>query len=81
MKNSCLIIVSEWVYDWYNPDNDSLVSLINPRGPSGEYKISKGISWFYDSKDNNGEPLKFGIHMTEIRYQSPRETGNNGFGF
>jgi len=74
--------ISEWVSDWYNPEKDSLVSLMNPKGPSnGEMKISKGISWFYDSKNEEGKPLKYGIHMPEIRYQSPRNTRNDGFGF
>ena len=74
--------VGEWVSDWYNPEKDSLVSKINPKGPPyGEYKISKGISWFYDSKDENGKPLEYGIYMPEVRYQSPRNTRNDGFGF
>ncbi len=74
--------VSEWVSDWYNPDKDNLVSLVNPQGPpDGRDKISKGLSWFYNANDENGEPLKYGIHMPEVRYQSPRETRNDGFGF
>lgn len=74
--------VSEWVSDWYNPEKDSLVSLKNPKGPQdGNYKISKGLSWFYDSQDQNGNPLPYGIHMPEVRYQSPIETRNDGFGF
>ena len=74
--------VSEWVFDWYNPDKDSLVSKINPQGPpEGEGKISKGVSWFYNSQDEDGKPLEFGIHIPEVRYQSPRNTRNDGFGF
>lgn len=74
--------VSEWVNDWYNPEKDSLVSLNNPQGPpDGEYKISKGVSWFYNTRGADGKPLKYGIHMPEVRYQSPRETRNDGFGF
>ena len=74
--------LSEWVSDWYNPEKDSLVSKLNPTGPpDGEDKISKGVSWFYKSTDENGKPLKYGIHMPEVRYQSPRETRNDGFGF
>lgn len=74
--------VSEWVSDWYNPEKDNLVSKNNPQGPpEGKYKISKGVSWFYESKDANGKPLQFGIHMPEVRYQSPRNTRNDGFGF
>lgn len=74
--------VSEWVFDWYNPDKDSLVNKINPQGPPhGEGKISKGVSWFYDSQDEDGKPLEFGIHIPEVRYQSPRNTRNDGFGF
>ena len=74
--------VTEWVYDWYNPEKDSLVDRINPHGPpDGDDKISKGLSWFYGATDENGNPLKFGIHMPEVRYQSPRNTRNDGFGF
>ncbi|MAD96066.1 MAG: hypothetical protein CMB99_01950 [Flavobacteriaceae bacterium] len=74
--------VSEWVSDWYNPEKDSLVSLKNPQGPSeGSDKISKGISWFYSAYDKMGKPLKYGIHMPEVRYQSPPNTRNDGFGF
>ncbi|HAY71437.1 MAG TPA: hypothetical protein DCX89_06060 [Saprospirales bacterium] len=74
--------VSEWVNDWYNPEKDSMVSLKNPQGPpDGLYKISKGVSWFYNTRDAHGNPLKYGIHMPEVRYQSPRDTRNDGFGF
>lgn len=74
--------VSEWVFDWYNPEKDSLVSKINPQGPpNGEGKISKGLSWFYNSQDEDGKPLEFGIHMPEVRYQSPIHTRSDGFGF
>ncbi|HPE58282.1 MAG TPA: SUMF1/EgtB/PvdO family nonheme iron enzyme, partial [Bacteroidales bacterium] len=74
--------VGEWVYDWYNPSQDSLVKSINPQGPpEGEYKISKGVSWYYNTQDERGKPLKYGIHMPEVRYQSPRDTRNDGFGF
>lgn len=74
--------VSEWVSDWYNPEKDSLVSLKNPQGPtSGAYKISKGLSWFYETQGADGKPVPYGIHMPEVRYQSPRDTRNDGFGF
>ena len=74
--------VGEWVLDWYNPEKDSLVSKHNPQGPpDGEHKISKGVSWFYNTQDKDGKPLEFGIHMPEVRYQSPPETRNDGFGF
>jgi formylglycine-generating enzyme required for sulfatase activity len=74
--------VGEWVLDWYNPEKDSLVSKYNPQGPpDGEHKISKGVSWFYNTQDREGKPLEFGIHMPEVRYQSPPETRNDGFGF
>ncbi len=74
--------VSEWVSDWYNPKKDSLVSKIDPQGPpNGEDKISKGVSWFYNAMDENGKPLKYGIHMPEVRYQSSRDTRSDGFGF
>ena len=74
--------VSEWVSDWYNPEKDSLVSNTNPQGPpDGEDKISKGVSWFYNTQDEDGNPLKYGIHMPEVRYQSPPDTRNDGFGF
>ena len=74
--------VGEWVFDWYNPKKDSLVIKTNPQGPpDGEDKISKGVSWFYDTQDEDGKPLEFGIHMPEVRYQSPRNTRNDGFGF
>lgn len=76
--------VSEWVADWYNPDKDSLVPLKNPQGPpigKEGYKISKGVSWFYETRGADGKPMPFGIHMPEVRYQSPRETRNDGFGF
>lgn len=74
--------VSEWVSDWYNPEKDSLVSKINPQGPKeGTDKISKGLSWFYDAYGKDGKPLEYGIHMPEVRYQSPKNTRNDGFGF
>ena len=74
--------VGEWVFDWYNPEKDSLVSKRNPQGPTeGEYKISKGVSWFYETQSLKGEPLEYGIHMPEVRYQSPPATRNDGFGF
>ena len=74
--------VGEWVFDWYNPEKDSLVSKRNPQGPiEGQYKISKGVSWFYETQDQRGRPLKYGIHMPEVRYQSPKGTRNDGFGF
>lgn len=74
--------VSEWVYDWYNPEKDSLSDKNNPQGPpDGEYKISKGVSWFYNTQGEDGKPVEFGIHMPEVRYQSPRNTRNDGFGF
>ncbi len=74
--------VSEWVSDWYNPEKDTLVSLRDPQGPpDGEDKISKGVSWFYNANDENGKPLKYGIHMPEVRHQSPKETRSDGFGF
>ncbi len=76
--------VSEWVFDWYNPAKDSEVSSINPQGPpegEGTYKISKGLSWFYETQTADGKPSQFGIHMPEVRYQSPINTRNDGFGF
>ncbi len=74
--------LSEWVSDWYNPELDSLVPLINPQGPTeGTDKISKGVSWFYNAYDKSGKPLKFGIHMPEVRYQSPTNIRTDGFGF
>ena len=74
--------LSEWVSDWYNPEKDHLVNKRNPQGPpDGEGKISKGLSWFYKATDENGKPLKYGIHLPEVRYQSPIETRNDGFGF
>jgi len=74
--------LSEWVSDWYNPSQDSLVSLIDPQGPSsGLDKISKGVSWFYDALDAEGNALPYAIHLPEVRYQSPPDTRNDGFGF
>lgn len=74
--------INEWVYDWYNPVYDSLVNKTNPKGPpNGELKISKGLSWYYATRDENGKVLEYGIHMPEVRYQSPPETRNDGFGF
>lgn len=74
--------VGEWVFDWYNPEKDSLVNKVNPQGPTeGDYKISKGVSWYYETQDTHGKPLEYGIHMPEVRYQSPPETRNDGFGF
>jgi sulfatase modifying factor 1 len=76
--------VGEWVSDWYNPEKDSLVSKHNPQGPpegEGSYKISKGVSWFYETQSADGKPLEYGIHMPEVRYQSPKDTRNDGFGF
>ncbi|WP_285653015.1 SUMF1/EgtB/PvdO family nonheme iron enzyme [Allomuricauda sp. NBRC 101325] len=74
--------VGEWVFDWYNPNKDSLTSKVNPQGPpDGDEKISKGISWFYGTQGADGKPLAYGIHMPEVRYQSPKSTRNDGFGF
>ena len=74
--------VGEWVSDWYNPEKDQSVSKNNPQGPpDGSDKISKGVSWFYGTQDAEGKPLAYGIHMPEVRYQSPRDTRNDGFGF
>lgn len=74
--------VGEWVFDWYNPQKDSLVNKRNPQGPiEGQYKISKGVSWFYETQDERERPLEYGIHMPEVRYQSPKGTRNDGFGF
>ena len=74
--------VNEWVSDWYNPDLDAKVSTKDPQGPrEGEDKIAKGVSWFYETRDDNGAILEYGIHMPEVRYQSPPETRNDGFGF
>lgn len=74
--------ISEWVQDWYNPDLDYTVDSINPQGPdTGEQKISKGLSWYYRTVNDSGEVLPFGIQMPEVRYQSPPDTRNDGFGF
>lgn len=76
--------VGEWVFDWYNPAKDSLVITKNPQGPpegEGTYKISKGVSWFYETQSADGKALEYGIHMPEVRYQSPKNTRNDGFGF
>ena len=74
--------VNEWVYDWNNPEKDRFVSKVDPEGPpDGYHKISKGVSWFYNSYGEDSKPLEFGIHMPEVRYQSPLNTRNDGFGF
>lgn len=78
--------LNEWVSDWYNPEKDYQGNIENPQGPpepegKRKMKISKGVGWYYDSEDDNGNPIKIGIHMPELRYQSPIETRNNGFGF
>lgn len=77
--------ISEWVSDWYNPDLDVLNAVENPKGPEigrDSMKISKGVSWFYNAADSKtNKPLPFGIHMPEVRYQSPIPTRNDGFGF
>ncbi len=74
--------VGEWVFDWYNPEKDSLVDKINPQGPpDGEHKISKGVSWFYRTQGDDEKPLEYGIHMPEVGYQSPINPRNDGFGF
>lgn len=74
--------VSEWVFDWYNPEKDAQVSNKNPQGPpDGVFRISKGLSWFYNTRGEDGKPVPYGIHMPEVRYQSPPETRNDGFGF
>ncbi|MET2984167.1 formylglycine-generating enzyme family protein [Aureibaculum conchae] len=77
--------ISEWVSDWYNPELDVLEAVENPKGPEegiNNMKISKGVSWFYNAADpKTGKPLPFGIHMPEVRYQSPIPTRNDGFGF
>ncbi len=77
--------VNEWVSDWYNPELDNTSDMIDPKGPKesdSEYqKISKGAGWYYASTDEQGIPLEYGIHMPEVRYQSPMETRSFGFGF
>lgn len=77
--------LSEWVSDWYHPEMDSTVSLSDPQGPPAAYdsnKISKGTGWFYRSvSEITGEPLPHSIQIPEVRYQSPRDTRSNGFGF
>lgn len=77
--------LSEWVSDWFNPSLDSLSGNDNPTGPpegKEKQKISKGISWYYNSLDERtGEPLRLGIHMPEVRYQSPINERSFGFGF
>lgn len=77
--------LSEWVSDWYHPEMDSTVSLTDPQGPPAAYdsnKISKGTGWFYRSvSEITGEPLTHSIQIPEVRYQSPRDTRSNGFGF
>ncbi len=75
--------LNEWVSDWYNPDKDHLSTRNNPTGPpDGKEKISKGVGWFYNSVDKRtGEPLGFGIHIPEVRYQSPVDERSFGFGF
>ena len=77
--------VNEWVSDWYNPEFDNESDLIDPKGPlmgdSGNEKISKGVGWYYASTNEDGTPLEYGIHMPEVRYQSPIETRSFGFGF
>ena len=74
--------VSEWVNDWYNPDMEFLDDTINPQGATlGSDKISKGLSFYYSSCDAEGRPLEYGIHLPEVRYQSPPSTRNDGFGF
>ena len=77
--------LSEWVSDWYNPDLDTMSSTNNPKGPpegKDKLKISKGVSWYYNSVDRKtGAPLPYGIHMPEVRYQSPVDERSFGFGF
>ena len=77
--------LSEWVNDWYNPDYYHLGSYDNPTGPpegKEKHKISKGVSWFYNSVDKRtGEPQRLGIHIPEVRYQSPIDERSFGFGF
>ncbi len=74
--------VNEWVNDWYNPEMDHLVGRTDPQGPpEGELKIAKGLSWYYRGHGDDGKPLPYGIHLPEVRYQSPPETRNDGFGF
>jgi sulfatase modifying factor 1 len=77
--------LSEWVSDWYNPDLDHLSGDHNPTGPpegKENQKISKGVSWFYNSVDKKtGQPQRLGIHIPEVRYQSPMDERSFGFGF
>lgn len=58
------------------------VSNWNPQGsPDGVFRNLKGLSWFYNTRGEDGKPMPYGIHMPEVRYQSPPETRNDGFGF
>ena len=75
--------LNEWVFDSYNPEKDHLSGSENPTGPpDGNAKISKGVGWYYNSVDKKtGQPIKHGIHMPEVRYQSPLNERSFGFGF
>lgn len=76
--------VNEWVSDWYNPELDYQSTVSNPQGPKvglNDQKISKGVGWYYRATNENGVPLTNSIHMPEVRYQSPKDTRNFGFGF
>jgi formylglycine-generating enzyme required for sulfatase activity len=77
--------VSEWVSDWYYPNLDVLNKVTNPKGPNlgiDQMKISKGVGRFYGSvNENTGLPIKFSIHIPEVRFQSPILTRSDGFGF
>ena len=75
--------LNEWVFDWYNPEKDYLSGRENPTGPpDGDVKISKGVGWYYNSVDKRtGQPIKYGIHIPAVRYQSPLNERSFGFGF
>lgn len=75
--------LNEWVFDWYNPKKDNLSGTENPTGPpDGDSKISKGVGWYYNSVDKiTGQPLKYGIQIPEVRYQTGVDERTFGFGF
>jgi len=42
--------VWEWTSDWYGPYSESSAANIDPRsGPSGEKRVIRGGSWFFDA--------------------------------
>jgi len=64
--------VSEWVWDWYDPEYYIESPLNNPKGPStGDYRVMRGGSWSQYSISAR----------VSYRYRGNQDGSNNTIGF